>query len=243
MKAFWWFKENSIAGMARPGFNATHFYDLNFNDMTVLGWLGRYSCGVIKLQDFHTHIQIYMPRVFSLIKMEPAEGEQKLRPLLSMDGLRSAIAELNQKTQILEHFEFNANTLNLKLNFKRLDTEIAFLKNSGINSVVALTEDHHQRDLLANHFDVHHISIPDMHPPSLEQAMRLAKIIEEARSKDKKVAVHCLAGIGRTSTMIVAAQVLLGEKLADMKVAIAQRNPSFKLHGSQAEFLDSLETT
>ncbi len=28
MKAFWWFKQDSIAGMARPGFNSVPWFDL-----------------------------------------------------------------------------------------------------------------------------------------------------------------------------------------------------------------------
>jgi hypothetical protein len=29
MKAFWWFKENEIAGMARPGINCTRWFDFS----------------------------------------------------------------------------------------------------------------------------------------------------------------------------------------------------------------------
>jgi hypothetical protein len=36
MKAFWWFKENSIAGMARPGFNSVRWFDLPFDEALLL---------------------------------------------------------------------------------------------------------------------------------------------------------------------------------------------------------------
>jgi len=32
MKALWWFKDNQIAGMARPGFNHSQWFDMPFDD-------------------------------------------------------------------------------------------------------------------------------------------------------------------------------------------------------------------
>lgn len=226
--------------MARPGFNGTHFYDLTFDEMTVLGWIGQYSCGEVELSKFKEHCADYMPRIFEIIKMEHEVGLRKVEPLLSPQGLKKAFTELNTKTNFFESFEVINDRLKFKLNFKNLEREIEFLKSKGISKILTLTEEHHQNDRLSKHFDTHHFSIPDMHAPTLAQAQRAARIIDEARSKGEKVAIHCLAGIGRTSTMIMAAHVLLGEKLPDLKAEILKINPTFKFVGPQIEFLESL---
>lgn len=240
MKAFWWFKHNVVAGMARPGFNSTHFYELTFDEMTLLGWLGQHSCGHVTLEEFRSHCETYMPRIFSLIKMEPGEGNRLMAPLLQADGFARALDQLNKKTSFFKSFEFKGDELNFKLNLDHLHREIEFLKTNQISSIIALTEKHHHRDLLAPHFDVHHVSIPDMHPPTLQQVEEVAKIFDEARSNKKKVAIHCLAGIGRTSTMIIAAHKLLGEDLDSLIEEVKLRNPSYKFSGPQAAFLESL---
>lgn len=241
MKAFWWYKKDQIAGMARPGFNGTHFYDLTFDEMTLLGWLGQHSCGEVSLQEFRDHCEHYMPRIFPIIKMDAQEGWKKVEPLLSTNGFHNALQALNIKTNFFESFDLVETNLKFKLNLKNLDSEIEALKLKGITTIIALTEKHHQRDQLAKHFDVHHFSIPDMTAPNIEQAKQVAKIIEATRVHNGKVAVHCLAGIGRTSTILMASHVFLGEKLEDVKAQILKINPTFKFHGPQAEFLDSLK--
>jgi len=240
MKAFWWFKKNAVAGMARPGFNGTHIYDLSFDEMTVLSWLGQHSCGDVALQTFEDHLEKYMPRIFALIKMDQSEGKANLARLTSPEGLEQALQLLNRKSGFFQSFDLTGDHLKFKLNFNHLDREIEFLKAAKINSIVSLTERHHQRDELSQHFDTHHISIEDLGAPNLAQAQELAKIIETSRSQDKRVAVHCLAGVGRTSTMIIAAHAILGEDLDRLIEEMQLRNPSYKLSGSQLAFLESL---
>ena len=240
MKAFWWFKENAVAGMARPGFNGTHLFDLGFDELTLWGWLGQHSCGEVSLAEFRTHLKTYMPRVFALIQMDLVEGNQKVKKFETANGFSDALAVLNQKTNFFDSFQVAEDKVKFKLNKQQLQVEIDFLKSEGISTIVALTEKHHQRDELTSHFDTHHISIDDMTAPTLSQAKELAQIFETARSQDKKVAVHCLAGIGRTSTMIIAAHKLLGEDLDQLIAQMKACNPSYKFSGSQAAFLESL---
>lgn len=57
MKAFWWFKENSIAGMGRPGFNRMSWSDLTFEEDLVLGWFGNRSSGTEKLDSLRKHVR------------------------------------------------------------------------------------------------------------------------------------------------------------------------------------------
>ena len=50
MQAFWWYKENLIAGMGRPGFNRINWLDFTPEIAELLGWLGRYESGTFKRQ-------------------------------------------------------------------------------------------------------------------------------------------------------------------------------------------------
>ncbi|OYW07389.1 MAG: 50S ribosomal protein L13 [Acidobacteriia bacterium 12-62-4] len=42
----------------------------------------------------------------------------------------------------------------------------------------------------------------------------MAEIVTAANKNKEKLAVHCLAGIGRTSTMLIAAHILMGKSKA-----------------------------
>lgn len=107
--------------------------------------------------------------------------------------------------------------------------------------MIILTERHHQKDILGSHFSTHHISIVDLGAPSLDQAKQLAEIIRASNKSKEKLAVHCLADIGRTSTMLMAAHILMGESLNDWESLIAKQNPYFALSGPQAEFLRTIK--
>jgi atypical dual specificity phosphatase len=47
-----------------------------------------------------------------------------------------------------------------------------------------------------------HIPIPDMQPPSLKDIGNFVEFVEDARAAGQATAVHCLAGRGRTGTML-----------------------------------------
>lgn len=117
------------------------------------------------------------------------------------------------------------------------DHEIEFLKRHKISRVIALTESHHQKDFLEKHFELHHLSIVDLTAPTIDQVMKLAELIEDSRQKKLKIAVHCMAGVGRTSTMLVASHLAMGEDLASLKSLLAKQNPAFKLTTTQMDFL------
>ncbi|MGZ3805679.1 MAG: protein-tyrosine phosphatase family protein [Pseudobdellovibrionaceae bacterium] len=82
--------------------------------------------------------------------------------------------------------------------------------------------------------------IDDLNAPQFEQALELAKIIKNAELNKHGVAVHCMAGIGRTSTMLMAAHLLLGETLVSLLAQLENRNPTFKFSGPQADFVRSV---
>ncbi len=240
MKAFWWFKENSIAGMGRPGFNAVHWFDLSFTEAVLLGWLGKYSSGSASLESFRSHLKTYAPKILKFYHIDEKKDAQALEIFAENAGIRKTMVTLIERTNIFEHFEIVDDQLNVTLSRQRLNYEIEFLKKNRIRKVVSLTENHHQKESLQEHFDLHHIGIEDLNAPKLEQVHHLAEVIQSSVKNKESIAVHCLAGIGRTSTMLMASHIVLGEQADEVESRLKKQNPTFVLTGSQGEFIRSL---
>lgn len=242
MRAFWWFRENSVAGMARPGFNSFHFNDLNFEEAILLSWLGRYSSGSAEVESFRKHLQSYAPKTFSFYQLDTVTGPKSLEIFQTDKGVETVLDRLAERTKIFKTCTSEKGRIHFTLCDEKLEKDIRHLKNASIKKIITLTENHHWKDELAEHFETHHFGIEDLGAPELHQAERLATVIEEARSEGQAIAVHCLAGIGRTSTMIMAAHILLGESAAELERTLSRQNPAFKLTGSQEKFIQSLQT-
>lgn len=240
MKAFWWFEKDSIAGMARPGFNFFHWFDLPFDEAVMLGWIGQYSNGTINLETFRHHLQTYVPRIFHFHQLDHISGPEAIQVFQDADGVAKVLKKLNERTQLLKNFDITGDELHLQLNPLRLEQDMAFLKDQGISKIISLTEKHHHKDDLEQHFALHHISIPDLGVPDPQKAHEFTEIVQKALTNKEKIAVHCLAGIGRTSTMIMAAHLLMGENFDSVVKKIARQNPSYGLTEIQNNFLSSL---
>ena len=240
MKAFWWFRENSIAGMARPGFNYVHWYDLPFEEAVLLGWLGQHSSGSETLESFRAHLNSYAPKIFSYYKFSEEDGFRMLDVFKKSAGLIEVLERLAARTKAFESFSVDDGNIHFKLSATRLQWEIDYLKKHGIQSIVCLTEKHHNKDTLSEHFELHHFSIADLGAPKLEQAVQLAEVLAAAKRDRTCIAVHCLAGIGRTSTMLMAAHMKLGEDPKTLEALLTLKNPSYSFSGSQADFIRGL---
>jgi 8-oxo-dGTP pyrophosphatase MutT (NUDIX family) len=240
MKSFWWYQENSIAGMARPGFNSYHWYDLSFNESIVMGWLGQYSSGPLSLESFREHAKSYVPKVFPFYKLNEKDLPQILGDLQDPRFLESILIRLVERAKVLMNVSIAEDRIHFEIDKNYLESEMQFLKDRGINRIVTLTEEHHLNEELSAHFDLDHISIVDMSAPTEDQAYQLAQIFEDAEKKGERLAVHCLAGIGRTSTMIMAAEMMRGKSLDSLLLQIQKQNPFFSFKGPQAEFIKNL---
>lgn len=91
-----------------------------------------------------------------------------------------------------------------------LDEDLQELKQLGIKSVVSLTHGPLHADALRQYgFHALHLPIPDMTPPSYEQILRFVNYID-GRIEYGGIVVHCMAGIGRTGTMLAGYLVWQG---------------------------------
>lgn len=241
MKAFWWFKENKIAGMARPGFNAFHFNDLPFDEAILLSWVAKHPNGVKDFSDFEEHLTVYAPKTFRFYGLDDLSGPEAIAKLREHGGRVEVGQRMLANTQVFSRLEFDPRGVFIEYCGGRLAQEVQELKKRGIQRVITLTEHHHGEEVLSDHFTTHHIPILDLHAPQAEQAHILKEIFVKALNSGETLAVHCMAGIGRTSTMILAAHILMGHDYHTIEAQLRRTNPAFSLSESQREFIRSLK--
>jgi hypothetical protein len=153
MKAFWWFKENSIAGMARPGFNGIHWFDLPFEEALIFGWLGQRTSDRKTLQSLHEHIRDYGGKVANFYQVEPETFLNLQEKIKDNKWAEEIFRNVGQKTKTVRNFEMDSDSITFQLCEERLQFEIDFLKQQKISTVIALTEEHHQKEILEKHFE------------------------------------------------------------------------------------------
>ncbi|MHA2253081.1 MAG: phosphatase domain-containing protein [Candidatus Kariarchaeaceae archaeon] len=81
------------------------------------------------------------------------------------------------------------------------DEQLNFLEDEDIRVIINLTEEPHQNDDL-NAFKLYNIPIPDFDVPKKEQITRFLEICNKHEQANEPILVHCIAGCGRTGTML-----------------------------------------
>jgi atypical dual specificity phosphatase len=83
--------------------------------------------------------------------------------------------------------------------------QLAWLRGQGVDILITLTEEPRPRTWVdaAGLMSVH-VPVPDMDVPAVEQFEQVMSVIDKAQSAGMGVAVHCLAGRGRTGTVLAA---------------------------------------
>ena len=103
---------------------------------------------------------------------------------------------------------------------------LEFLKDEGIDVVISLTETplHHA---LIEEFGVesHHLPVRDFTAPTARQIAKFVNIVDKARRAGRKCVVHCLAGKGRTGTMLACYLVSLGRSAREAMNEIRRLRP------------------
>ena len=87
--------------------------------------------------------------------------------------------------------------------YPRNDAALRELADRGVTLLVNLHERPHAPELLAHHgLTEVHLPVPDFTPPAPEQLERGVAALQQAVASERKVAVHCGGGLGRTGTLL-----------------------------------------
>jgi len=82
---------------------------------------------------------------------------------------------------------------------------LAWLRDQGVDILITLTEEPLPRSWVdaAGLMSVH-VPVPDMDVPAVDQIEQVLAVIDKAKASGMGVAIHCLAGRGRTGTILAA---------------------------------------
>ncbi|MBA3451052.1 MAG: dual specificity protein phosphatase family protein [Chloroflexia bacterium] len=100
-----------------------------------------------------------------------------------------------------------------------VDRDLDTLRGHGVGALVSLTETALPRGALERHGLLGlHLPVDDFHAPTTMQMLDALTFLDEARATSTPVAVHCLAGQGRTGT-VLAAYLIRGGRSAEQAIA------------------------
>lgn len=100
-----------------------------------------------------------------------------------------------------------------------LEADLAELRERGIGAVLTLTEEPLPVEALTRHgLEGLHVPVPDMTAPEPEELARALGFVDVQRALGRAVAVHCLAGQGRSGT-VLAAYLVRNGATADEAIA------------------------
>ena len=97
---------------------------------------------------------------------------------------------------------------------------LGFLREQGIGAIVSLTEyPLDSTTVEACGFEYLQRPVPDMEPPAIDDIETVVEFVDKASLRGIGTGVHCLAGLGRTGTMLACYLVSKGE---DASAAVAR---------------------
>ncbi|MDA4133093.1 MAG: dual specificity protein phosphatase family protein [Thaumarchaeota archaeon] len=112
--------------------------------------------------------------------------------------------------------------------------QVRWLKEHGINSILTLTEDPLPQKLLDGSDVVSlHVQMFDHAPPSQDSLSKAVRHVRSEIEKGNSVVVHCLAGQGRTGSVVAAYMIEYHGKDVDEEISQLRRTRPGSIERSQ----------
>jgi len=119
------------------------------------------------------------------------------------------------------------------------DDELVLLHSAGVRAVVSLLNIPTDKTIYEEAgFNFICLPVANGGAPTMDQANQFVRFVEEQRSRQNPVAVHCEAGIGRTGTMLAVYLISRGQTAAQAIRSIRTIQPSAIETPRQVWFLE-----
>ena len=117
------------------------------------------------------------------------------------------------------------------------------LQRVGVTRLLTLLETPLDYDELLTERSIEavHVPVDDMAAPSYEQALAICRQIDQWLIDGEVVAVHCLAGHGRTGTALAAWRIWRGDSALDAVEGVRRYEQRWIQSREQVEFLEDFE--
>ena len=123
-----------------------------------------------------------------------------------------------------------------------IDHDLAALRQCGVTTLITLTERDLPQDALGRHGLANlHLPVRDREPPTVAQIQMLLLRMELLLRKGEVLAVHCLAGLGRTGTVLAAWLVREGLTATEALRRVRLIDPDYVQSAEQEAFLQRYE--
>ena len=107
-----------------------------------------------------------------------------------------------------------------------LHESLRFLRHQGISAIVSLTGRSLDPAVLEEcGFEHLWMPVADMVPPSIDDVGQFVDFVDSVSDRGMGVGVHCLAGLGRTGTMLACYLVSKGEEASAAIARVRRERP------------------